>query len=269
MRNLKLSILTVFIATVLSTGTAEASEPGNLFRSPEEKKNFARDMSTLIENGWRKWQDKVVVDNIYVDGSRGVLLPGDMRGDVLTIATILDGFDRSGRSQDYIDCVRAVAGAVENGMRFWQRGYTNKNIPFPQGASCVYTLPPCYNIPVMLATGSSEGAQAMKEGSLYNYMLYRVPYMDEDISIVFKGTASAISECFARWQQTCCIKGILAEGGVAPQPAPMGRGPGLVKGAKGNNGKLDGPYFDGTVMYKRMCEYFDNCGEETVAKAGN
>jgi hypothetical protein len=36
----------------------------------------------------------------------------------------------------------------------------------------------------------------------------------------------------------------------------MGPGPGLVRGAKGNGGKLTGAYFDGDLMYSKMTEYF-------------
>jgi len=39
-------------------------------------------------------------------------------------------------------------------------------------------------------------------------------------------------------------------------PFSQGAGPGLVKGAKGNGGKLTGACFDPDLMYKKMCESF-------------
>lgn len=243
---------------VLATGLVgvAAEESEGLFSSPEDKKQFAREVSGLIERAWKKWQDAVRVNDVYVDGSRGVLSAGDLKGPVLTASNIMKGFDREGRSQEYIGCVRAVAVAVENGMRLWQRGYTHNNIPFPRGASCTITLPPCNNVPVTVASGRSSGDGAMEQKALYNYMLYRSPGQEKDVLTVFHGCAKAISGCFSAWKKSCSITGILASGGIAPQPAPMGPGPGLVRGAKGKDGKLTGAYFDGDLMYREMMKYF-------------
>jgi len=249
------SVFAAFFLLYILSISLNAKEE-DLFATLDSKKQFARDISSLIEKAWEKWQSKVVINNVYVDGSQGVLSPGDVREPVLTMSLIMEGFDRSGRSQDYIDCVRAVASAVENGMRLWQKGYSHNNIPFPQGASCVYTLPPSYNVPVSVATGHSAGEKEMTENALYNYMLYRIPYHNKDVLEVLRAAARAISECFFGWERTCCIKDILASGGVAPQPAPMGSGPGMVRGAKGNDGRLKGTYFDGAAMYDKMSEYF-------------
>lgn len=248
----------IFVLALLSVFHAEAAaepEQKNLFKTIESKEEFSRDISSMIGKAWKKWQDEVAISNVHVEGSQGMLFSGDMRGPVLTVSAMLEEFDRSDKSQDYIDCVRAVAGALENGIRSWQRGYGHENIPFPRGASCVYTLPPTYSVPVAVGTGWSTGDGAMTEDALYNYMLYRVPYYEEDVLLVFRAAAKAISECFVKWGEICYIDGILAEGGVAPQPAPMGPGPGLVKGARGKGGKLSGAYFDGSLMHEKMREY--------------
>jgi hypothetical protein len=89
-------------------------------------------------------------------------------------------------------------------------------------------------------------------------MLYRAPRDKNDILEVFHASAKAISETFAKWKNSCSIVGILASGGIAPHPAPMGTGPGPVRGAKGNSGKLIGSYFDGNFMYSRMVECFQS-----------
>jgi hypothetical protein len=241
---------------VTNFSVVEAEENENLFSSQENKEQFASEVSGLIERAWRGWQSSVRVDDIYVDGSRGVLSAGDLKGPVLTASSIMKGFDRKGRSQEYIGCVRAVASAVENGMRLWQRGYTHNNIPFPRGASCTITLPPCNNVPVIVASGRSSGDSAMAQKALYNYMLYRSPSQEKDALTVFRGCAKSVSRCFSVWKNSCSITGILASGGIAPQPAPMGPGPGLVRGAKGKDGKLTGAYFDGDLMYREMMKYF-------------
>ncbi len=243
--------LNFFLGTVLAGETGE-----ELFSGLDSKGRFAEEISFLIEKAWKNWQDSVMVNDINVEGSAGILLPGDLSGPVLTASSILASFDGKGRSQEYISCVRVVAGALENGMRSWQRGYTHTNIPFPQGASCVITLPPCNNVPVTIGTGHSSGDEAMTENALYSYMIYRTPRQEEDVLIVFRGTAKAIAECFNKWKNSCFIVGIMASGGIASHPAPMGTGPGPVKAAKGKNGRLAGPYLGGEKMCARMIEYF-------------
>ena len=255
MKHCKLLILLISLSFSGSQAFAETAAEG-LFSTPERKQQFAREASVLIEKAWEKWQDAVRVNDIYVDGSQGVLSAGDLKGPALTVSSIMSSLDRKGKPQDYIGCVRAIASAVENGMRLWQRGYTHNNIPFPRGASCTITLPPTDNVPVTIESGSSSGDNAMKQKALYNYMLYRAPRQDEDVLDVFRAAAKSVSECFSEWKDSCSISGIVASGGIAPQPAPMGPGPGLVRGAKGNGGKLTGAYFSGDLMYKKMMKYF-------------
>lgn len=251
-------ILSFFlVCTICFAGHSEASrKEGILFHSAEDKDQFSKEISGLIETAWKEWQDSVLIGDIDVEGSYGILTPGDITGPVLTAASVLEDFDRKDRSQGYINCVRAIAGAIGNGMRVWQKGYSHDNIPFPQGASCTYTLPPCTNVPVTVASGQSLGDKVMTEDDLYNYMLYRAPQQEEDI-IVLHGAAKAISECFIKWKNSCSIVGILASGGMAPHPSPMGTGPGPVRGAKGHNGKLIGPYIDASMMYDTMVEYYN------------
>ncbi len=250
-----LTFLLLF-AVFFYCGPSAAETSEGLFPTLESREEFAKDMSSLVSKAWRRWQDSILVNDVDVEGSYGILRPGGLKGPVLTASSILSYFDRSGRPQDYIGCVKAVAEAVESGMRKWQKGYAHRNIPFPQGASCTYTLPPCNNMPVVVSSGSSPGAKDMSETELYNYMLYRAPRQEESTLVVLRASAGAISECFARWEDSCSIVGILASGGIAPQPAPMGSGPGPVKGAKGNDGKLVGAYFNGKLMYARMVAYF-------------
>jgi len=242
-----------FAAGALAEGAEEAKA---VFPDLEAKEEFAVEVSTLIEKAWKEWQDSILIDDIEVEGAYGLLSPGDMGKSVLTMSDMLENFEREGKSQDYIACVKAVTGSVTNGMRLWQRGYKHHDIPFPRGASCTFTLPPTENVPVKVASGASSGEIEMTESSLYNYMLYRAPRYEEDIMEVFHASSKAISECFDDWRNSCSIVGINATGGIAPQPAPMGTGPGPVRGAKGNNGKLVGPYFDGEKMAGIMTAYF-------------
>lgn len=249
-------LLLLFLVVLFGQGAQAEGEKKAVFPALENKEEFAAEMSSLIEKAWIKWQDSVLIDDVDVEGARGLLLPGDMGKTVITSSSIMASFDRTGRSQDYINCVKAVADAMENGMRIWQRGYSNEGIPFPQGASCTFTLTPCENVPVAVSSGKSSGDKTMTGHALYNYMLYRSPGNGEDVLTVFRGTARAISECFSKWKNRCSIVGIIASGGMAPAPAPMGSGPGPVRNAKGQNGKLMGPYFDGALMRSIMVEYF-------------
>ncbi|MFC1480615.1 hypothetical protein ACFL5Y_04150 [Candidatus Omnitrophota bacterium] len=250
-----LVLLLLFIGLVLNQ-SAVSSSAEELFPTLQSKDEFAGEVSLLIQKAWKKWQDTVLVSDIDVDGSRGLLLPGDIEGPVLAASSILKNFDRKGKTQEYIDCVRAVAGAVGNGMRSWQRGYSNKDLIFPQAASCTFTLPPCNNVPVTIGSGRSPGDNQMTESALYNYMLYHTPRNEEDILMVFHASAKAISGCFVKWKNSCSIIGVLATGGIAPSPVPMGSGPGPVRGAKGHDGKLVGAYFDSSLMRSKMAEYF-------------
>ena len=250
----------LFIVMLLFSFNCDASEKEPhviLFEDTESKKEFALEISSMISSAWEKWQNAVIVSDIDVDGSQGILSPGDIKGPVLTAVDMLNEFHSDDQSSEYKRCVKAVALAVANGMRLWQRGYINGDIPFPQGTSCVYTLTPCYNVPVSVGSGSSSGDMAMTGKKLYSYMLYSGPGQEENVKIVFHATASAIVRGFQKWRETCLITDILAKGGVAPPPAPMGTGPGIVNGAKGNGGKLTGVSFDANLMYEKMCEYYE------------
>ena len=254
---MKISKMMIVLALIVSVRTvpaypAEEGAPACLMSSASDKEDFARRITALLGKAWKKWQDSVVVNNVEIESSRGMLAPGNVAGPALTASSILSGMDKKDRSQEYLKCMRAVAGAIENGMRSWQRGYFHDNIPFPQGASCMYTLPPCSNVPVSLASGSSTGESKITEEALYSYMLYRAPGENEDVIVVLKAAAKVFSGRFEEWKRSCSIVGIQASGGIAPAPAPMGTGPGSVSGAKGSGGKLIGAYLDTERMYGEM-----------------
>jgi hypothetical protein len=243
----------ILIAAISAVSVSEAdAAASDIFPTTESTEDFAAEITELIGGAWRRWQDKVVIDDVDVEGSSGLLMPGDMKRPVLTLEDMLGPFDRRGKSQSYIACVRAVGGAVENGMRAWQRGYTSTDIPFPQGAACTYTLPKCRNIPVALGSGVSLGDAAMSEQALYEYMIYRVPAGDEEARKLFRRAASAVAACFEEWKSGCFIVDITASGGIAPQPSPMGTGPGPVRSARGGGGRLSGPYINTVKMLELM-----------------
>jgi len=253
---MKLLVLCLFIQTILSSQiNAYAKE--SLFETDISKEEFAKNISYIIERAWSKEQEIVEINDIYVDGSRGILLPGSLSPRITTSKAILKEFDKQGRSEDYIACVNAIATSLENGIRTWQTRYSHENIPFPRGASCVYTLPPTFNVPVMVGSGKSSGDKAMVKEALYNYMLFKTPSDDKNVLLVLKAASFAIEACFIEWKKSCFITGILASGGIAPQPIPMGPGPGLVSGAKGEGGRLTGSQFNGALMYSKMYEYYE------------
>lgn len=96
----------------------------------------------------------------------------------------------------------------------------------------------------------------MAEKELYNSLARRVTRHEKGVLTVLRGAALAISSSFQEWKESCLITDILAKGGVAPQPSPMGAGPGRVRGAKGSDGKLSGAYLDSDRMYRKMNQYF-------------
>jgi len=243
-----------FGISVIFRTVAGAKESGALFPTRESEEQFASEVSVPIEKAWKAWQDSVRIEEIDVEGGRGFLMPGEMSTPILTLSDMMKFFDRKNKTQEYISAVRAVLEAVENGMRAWQIGYTHTNIPFPCGASCLFTMTPSNNVPVVLSSGESFGDKMMTVNSLYGYMLYRAPKDDASALRVLRSSAEALSECFDDWKSNCFIVGIMASGGIAPHPA-MGTGPGPVRGAKGKNGKLKGAYFDGAMMKKKMIEY--------------
>jgi hypothetical protein len=233
--------------------SADGAEP-----SPEmasERQEFARELTEHLAKAWKNWQDSVLVNNVEIASSRGVMSPGNVAGPTLTASSILSGMDSTGRSSEYIKCMKTVARALANGMRGWQRGYFHDNIPFPSGASSSYTLAPCDNIPVTISSGRSSGNKRMTVEALYSYMIYSSPAADDEVKTVLMAAARAFSECFRSWEDTCAIVGIRASGGIAPAPAPLGTGPGPVRGAKGGMGRLAGAYLDTERMYKEMLEY--------------
>ena len=70
--------------------TSGISREDNLFATVESREEFAREISSVIARAWRKWQDGVRIDGVYVDGSQGVLMPGYMTGPVLTSSAIME-----------------------------------------------------------------------------------------------------------------------------------------------------------------------------------
>ncbi|MFH1395232.1 MAG: hypothetical protein ABIH09_03660 [Candidatus Omnitrophota bacterium] len=258
MKNLLIFCICLYmlIFSWYKSATAEnISQP--LFSTKESREKFAEEVTVIVGKNWEKWQDNVCIENIDVEGAQGFLLPGDLGRASLNLSDMMKSFDRTKKSQEYIVCIKAVLGAIEHGVRSWQRGYTHRNIPFPRGGSCTFTMPPCNNVPVALESGKSLGDKNMTKNALYTYMLYRVPKNEQYACEFVKSSARAISECFQEWKESCFITGILASGGIAPQPAPMGAGPGPVRGAKGKNGKLTGSYFNVSLMRERMLGYFD------------
>ncbi|MBD3380112.1 MAG: hypothetical protein GF408_06600 [Candidatus Omnitrophica bacterium] len=244
-------ITSLLLITVFGCQSVQAQET---FSEAGKRRAFAKDISGMMSGAWKRWQDGVVVNGVEVDGARGTLNPGDLQGVYFTSDNMMGFFEKEGKPRHYTECVKAVALSVEKGMRAWQKGYSHPNIPFPQGASCSFTLTLCNNVPVTLASGRSLGRQEMTERELYGYMLYRLPGEDERTMEVLKSAARAISDGFSRWERTCSIVDLQASGGIAPRPAPMGPGPGPVRGAKANNGKLSGPCFDAGEMYRSMVE---------------
>ena len=112
---MKRVFLAVFLSAAISAGVCQAQEEKDredIFVSLESKKEFAGEITSLLEKAWIKWQKAVVVSNVHVEGSRGLLSPGDMRGPVLTYSSIFSGFDRKGKPREYVECVKVVAKAV-------------------------------------------------------------------------------------------------------------------------------------------------------------
>jgi hypothetical protein len=256
MFRVKTFILFLLITGICCVPSFAMERNADVFSSMKEKEAFARDVSELIGNAWGKWQKTVRVNGVEVEGSWGLLSPGDLSEPVLRKKLILLDFDSRDKSYEYIKCVKTVANALASGMRAWQRGYHNKGIPFPQGAVSTYTLTECDNIPVTIASGGSSGDKVMTESSLYNYMVYHTSFHSDDIYDVYRAAARGIAVCFANWQRNCSIVGIRASGGIAPRPALMGSGPGPVSGARGRDGKLEGKPFCSELMYETMTGYF-------------
>ena len=76
MKRFSISILIILFSFFCGGMAVPAEE---LFPDFEGKKKFAREMSTLIERAWKKWQDSVSINDIYVDGSQGILSAGDIK----------------------------------------------------------------------------------------------------------------------------------------------------------------------------------------------
>lgn len=252
------SIICLFFLSICFSQVYATERDPSVFDSMAEKEAFARDVSELIGKAWEKWQISVCINGIEVEGSQGLLSPGDLGEPVLQKKMILLDLDPGGRSYEYIECVKTVAAALADSMRVWQRGYFNRGIPFPRGAVCTYTLTECDNVPVTVASGSSPGDKIMTEECLYNYMLYHTSFHSDDIYEVYRAAARGIALCFDQWAKNCSIVNIRASGGIAPRPAPMGSGPGPVSGAHGINGKLKGEPFCSKLMFDKMMEYFKN-----------
>ena len=229
----------------------------SVFTSNDDKREFFREVSELIEKEWMDWQDQLDINNVEVNGSRGVLSPGGMAGPVLNAGTMLKDIKTKNMSSGKKKCLEVVAEAIADCMRGWQRGYRNDNIPFSQGSSSSFSLTPCNNVPVTVSSGSSSGERNTTEDALYDYMLYRSPGSDESVFPAFQAVAKAFYWTFQEWKDQCFIEGITAFGGVAPAPAPMGIGPGPVCGAKGSGGKVSGAYFNGQKMYEEMVSSLD------------
>jgi hypothetical protein len=249
---IKILFLTFFAALIFSGSPAICAEKEAVFSSRADKEEFAKQVSGVIARAWETWQNGLTVGDVEVNGSRGIISPGGLSGPVLTNKKILRGVKAKNIPKDKMRCLTAVTGAVADCMREWQRGYRNDNVPFPEGSSSSFSLAPCSNVPVAVSSGFSYAERKITEEALYDYMVYRGPGSGEDVSAVFKAAAKAFCLVFREWKENCFIEGVIASGGMAPAPAPMGTGPGPVRGAKGAGGKLTGAYFDGQRMYEEM-----------------
>lgn len=247
------------LLTVLSVLGAESSFSGEeVFTTPEDREEFASEVAGIVGRAWKEWQDGVVIDGIDVESSRGTITPGNIKGPVFSVSKKISSMEKNGEIRPpHAPYIRNAVKALEEGMRSWQRGYVNDDIPFPQGASCVYTLPPCNNIPVAVGSGRSGGDADMTESALFKYMRYNSPSESKEVFLVMKAAAAAMSRSFEEWRSACLISGFTASGGIAPQPGPMGTGPGPVRAAKGNGGRLIGAYLEASKIYKYMEEEFE------------
>ncbi|HNX90533.1 MAG TPA: hypothetical protein PKY78_06225 [Candidatus Omnitrophota bacterium] len=251
-------LLVLMILCSISVPALSDETKKKIFSTLDEKRMFARDLSHLISESWKIWQQGVIINDVSVDGSQGIMSPGSLSGRVFSVPEMsIAAMELKGKNKEYSVCTRAVLKAFEKAMAGWQKGYKNDSVPFPQGTSCVYTMTPSGNVPVPLSSGISSGDGDMTEDALYSAMLYHVPYQDKDVTAVLKCVSRAISESFLEWKEECYISDITAKGGIAPGPAPMGTGPGIVRGAKGNGGNLGGMCIDGAGMYKKICKYYD------------
>lgn len=249
-------LLIFLLAAVLSGPVCpeeERSHSGTPFVLENEE--LSRTITTFLGKAWAEWQDSLVVNNIEVDSSRGVMAPGNISGPVLKEADILSGIDMSNMSGEHILCAEAVAGAIAGSVRSWQRGFFHHNIPFPRGASCSYTLPLTNNVPVTLSSGASIGDNSITEEALYGHMLHLFPEAGDTARIFLRASAGAFAGSFDKWKDNCSIEQVRASGGIAPAPAPIGTGPGPVVGAKGSGGKIKGAYLDTDKMYQDMVSY--------------
>ncbi len=246
----------IILACVLSPavmpehGLCRDADP--VFSSDQDIREFYSQISELVEQSWKIWQDDIVLNNVEINGGRGRMSPGGMTGPVMTARKILRGLKGKDIPAGRMKCFRAAAEAISDSMREWQRGYCHENIPFPEGSSSSFSLTPCVNVPVSVGSGYSSGSRKITEDSLYDHMIYRGPSDDESARPVFLAVSRAFIKGFKEWEKSCFIEGIKASGGFAPAPGPMGMGPGPVKGAKGSGGKLTGAYFSGGVMYDHL-----------------
>ncbi len=249
-------LLISFILSLYASALTPAED--EVFTTPEDRKEFAAEVSAIIEKAWKEWQDAMVIDGVDVESSKGVITPGNIKGPLFSVSKTISPMEKTGKIRPaHTPYLKVVALALEEGMRAWQRGYINDNIPFPQGASCVYTLPPCNNVPVTINSGRSGGEAAMTESALFKYMRYNSPSESEYAFLVLRAAAVAVNRSFEEWRFSCLISGITASGGIAPQPGPMGSGPGPVRAAKGNGGKFVGAYIEASRIYEYMMEEFE------------
>lgn len=251
-RGIKILFFAFLAAMMLSGIPAICRETEPVFSSYADKKEFSEQVSGMIASAWETWQNGLTIGDVEVNGSRGIISPGGLSGPVLINQKILQGIKTKNISKDKMKCLMAVTGAVSDCMREWQRGYRNDNVPFPEGSSSSFSLTPCSNVPVAVSSGFSSAERKITENDLYDYMIYRGPGPGKDVSAVFQAAAKAFCLVFKEWKENCFIEGIIASGGIAPAPSPMGAGPGPVRGAKGAGGKLTGAYFNGDRMSEEM-----------------
>ena len=253
MKTMKLlKILLISFVLSFSAAALTAAED-EVFTTLEDRKEFAEEVSSIIGKAWREWQDALDIDGVDVESSKGVLTPGTIKGPLFSASTMISPMEKGGKIRPaHVPYLKVATKALEEGMRAWQRGYINDNIPFPQGASCIYTLPPCNNIPVAVVSGRSRWDSDMTEDALFKHMRYNSPSESEQALLVLRATARAINRSFEEWRSSCLISGITASGGIAPQPGPMGPGP--VRAAKGSGGKFSGAYIEASRIYAYMVE---------------
>jgi hypothetical protein len=191
--------------------------------------DFIDEVSKGICTSWSNWQNAAMFTTGIINAVTCQVTPGSLTSPPLMgSALIMANTNTSGKPDNFLLFVKAIATAIDTAWNAWQSGYMVTLMYPPTFASFPGpTHPPTPNIPLPVAAGSSAGDAMMKKNMLSQLMMANLSGVTPDklTKLLFDKFAEGFCMIFDIWKASTMISNVLGTGPVpsfAPPFAPVG-----------------------------------------------